>query len=72
MGVGYMEKYWETKRELESLQQRLSTEKDDKMEALTTAKRSLEKKVCVCTCVCVDVTLSLPPTLAFLPPAGRL
>ena len=43
--AGYMEKYWETKRELETLRQRLSTEKDDELETLRTSKRSLEKKV---------------------------
>ena len=43
--AGYMEKYWETKRELETLRQRLSTERDDELETLRTSKRSLEKKV---------------------------
>ena len=42
---GYLEKYWETKRELESLHQRLSTERDDELETLRSSKRSLEKKV---------------------------
>ena len=43
--VGYLEKYWETKRELETLRQRLSTERDDELETLRTSKRSLDKKV---------------------------
>ena len=56
--LGYMEKYWDTKRELETLRQRLSTERDDELETLQASKRSLEKKVWVlvffdCVCVCV-------------------
>ena len=47
-----MDKYWETKRELETLRQRLSTERDDELETLQTSKRSLEKKVSVCVCAC--------------------
>jgi myosin-18 len=42
---GYMDKYWETKRELETLRQRLSTERDDELETLHASKRSLEKKL---------------------------
>lgn len=40
-----LEKYWETKKELETLRQRLSTDYEDKIERLNTAKRNLEKKV---------------------------
>ena len=43
--AGYLEKYWETKRELETLRQRLSTERDDELETLRAAKKKLEKKV---------------------------
>ena len=53
--VGYMDKYWETKRELETLRQRLSTERDDELETLQTSKRSLEKKVSVWACMSVRV-----------------
>ena len=57
-----MEKYWDTKRELETLRQRLSTERDDELETLQASKRSLEKKVwflvfltvCVCVSECVS------------------
>ena len=41
-----LEKYWETRRELETLRQRISTEYEDEVERLESAKRSLEKKVC--------------------------
>ena len=47
-----MDKYWETKRELETLRQRLSTERDNELETLHASKRSLEKKVSVRACVC--------------------
>ena len=40
-----LEKYWETKRELETLRQRLSTDYEDTIERLNTAKKNLEKKV---------------------------
>ena len=40
-----LEKYWETRRELETLRQRISTEYEDELERLESAKRSLEKKV---------------------------
>ncbi len=40
-----LEKYWETRRELEILRQRISTERDDELERLQHSKRSLEKRV---------------------------
>lgn len=40
-----LEKYWETKRELETLRQRISTEHEDQVERLQHAKKVLEKKV---------------------------
>lgn len=40
-----LEKYWETKRELETLRQRVSSEFEDEIERLESAKRSVEKKV---------------------------
>ncbi len=42
-----LEKYWEAKRELETLRQRISTEQEDVVERLESTKRSLEKKVSV-------------------------
>ena len=43
-----LEKYLETRRELESLRQRVSLEYEDEIERLESSKRSLEKKVHVC------------------------
>ena len=40
-----VEKYYEAKRELETLRQRVSSEFEDQIESLQSAKRSLEKKV---------------------------
>ena len=40
-----LEKYWETRRELETLRQRISTEHEDELERLESAKKSLEKRV---------------------------
>ena len=40
-----LEKYWEAKRELETLRQRITTEHEDELESLKSTKRSLEKKV---------------------------
>ena len=48
-----LEKYYEAKRELETLKQRVGSEYEDEIERLTAAKKSLEKKVGVCVCVCV-------------------
>ena len=40
-----LEKYYEAKRELETLKQRVSSEYEDEIERLTASKKSLEKKV---------------------------
>ena len=40
-----LEKYYEARRELETLRQRVSSEFEDQIEALEATKRSLEKKV---------------------------
>ena len=40
-----LEKYWEARRELETLRQRLNSEHEDEVDQLESAKRSLEKKV---------------------------
>ena len=40
-----MEKYWEARRELETLRQRLKTEHEDEVERLEADKQRLEKKV---------------------------
>ena len=40
-----LEKYHATRRELESLKQHLSSEHEDEIERLQTAKKSLEKRV---------------------------
>ena len=40
-----LEKYYEAKRELETLKQRVGSEYEDEIERLTAAKKSLEKKV---------------------------
>ena len=40
-----LEKYWETKRELETMRQHLSTDYEDKIERLNTAKKNLEKRL---------------------------
>lgn len=42
-----LEKYYEAKRELETLKQRVGSEYEDEIERLTATKKSLEKKVCV-------------------------
>ncbi len=41
-----MEKYLETRRELDTLRQRVSSEYEDEVERLESAKRTLEKRVC--------------------------
>ena len=41
-----LEKYYEAKRELETLKQRVSSEYEDEIERLTATKKSLDKKVC--------------------------
>ena len=41
-----LEKYYEAKRELETLKQRVGSEYEDEIERLTATKKSLEKKVC--------------------------
>ena len=40
-----LEKYYEARRELETLRQRVSSEFEDQIESLESSKRSLEKKV---------------------------
>jgi myosin-18 len=40
-----LEKYWETKRELETLRQKISTEHEDEIERLQHSKKVLEKKL---------------------------
>ena len=40
-----LEKYYEAKRELETLRQRVNSEFEDQIESLESAKRSMEKKV---------------------------
>ena len=40
-----LEKYYEARRELETLRQKISMEYEDEIEQLTDSKRSLEKKV---------------------------
>lgn len=40
-----LEKYYEARRELETLRQRVSSEFEDQIESLGSSKRSLEKKV---------------------------
>lgn len=40
-----MEKYLETRRELETLRQRVGSEYEDEIERLESAKRNLEKRV---------------------------
>lgn len=40
-----LEKYYEAKRELETLKQRVSSEYEDEIERLTSVKKGLEKKV---------------------------
>lgn len=40
-----LEKYYETRRELETLRQRVNSEFEDQIESLESSKRSLEKKV---------------------------
>lgn len=40
-----LEKYYETRRELETLRQRVASEFEDQIESLESSKRSLEKKV---------------------------
>ena len=42
-----MEKYRSAQRELEGLRLRLSSEREEDLESLQTAKRNLDKKVCV-------------------------
>ena len=42
-----LEKYYEAKRELEMLKQRVGSEYEDEIERLTATKKSLEKKVCM-------------------------
>ncbi len=44
-GETVMEKYLETRRELETLRQRVSSEYEDEMERLESSKRTLEKRV---------------------------
>ena len=48
-----MEKYRSAQRELEGLRLRLSSEREEDLESLQTAKRNLDKKVCVWVCVFV-------------------
>ena len=63
-----LEKYWETRRELETLRQRISTEYEDEVERLESAKRSLEKKVCPLSHVSSSVhTHIYPPHAPFKP-----
>ena len=50
-----MEKYRSAQRELEGLRLRLSSEHEEDLESLQTAKRNLDKKVCVCVCAYVRV-----------------
>ena len=40
-----LEKYWEARRDLETLRSRVKAEHEDELERLGSAKRSLEKKV---------------------------
>lgn len=40
-----LEKYYEARRELETLRQRINSEFEDQIESLESSKRSLEKKV---------------------------
>ena len=40
-----LEKFYETRRELETLRTRMSSEFEDQIESLESSKRSLEKKV---------------------------
>ena len=40
-----LEKYYEARRELELLKQRITSEFEDQVESLESSKRSLEKKV---------------------------
>ena len=54
-----MEKYWETRRELETLRQRISTEHEDELERLQHAKKNLEKKVSVYMSLQIHFILSL-------------
>ncbi len=44
-----VEKYYEARRELETLRQRVASEFEDQIESLSSSKRSLEKKVSVIT-----------------------
>ena len=53
------EKYWATRRELETLRQRIHSEHEDEIEKLQTAKKTLEKKVSVSVGV-VLVVWTLP------------
>ena len=46
-----LEKYYEAKRELETLKQRVGSEYEDEIERLTAAKKSLEKKVGMHSCM---------------------
>ena len=46
-----LEKYYEAKRELETLKQRVGSEYEDEIERLTAAKKSLEKKVGTHSCM---------------------
>ena len=47
LSLAVLEKYWETRRELETLRQRISTEHEDELERLQHAKKNLEKKVSI-------------------------
>ena len=62
-----MEKYRSAQRELEGLRLRLSSEREEDLESLQTAKRNLDKKVCVWggvgwVSLCVDVGVSMRET----------
>ena len=61
-----MEKYRSAQRELEGLRLRLSSEREEDLESLQTAKRNLDKKVCGggvgWVSLCVDVGVSMRET----------
>ena len=59
-----LEKYWETRRELEMLRQRMSTERDDEIERLQHSKKGLEKRVGNCYNDCLVLFYSLSPSLS--------
>ena len=67
-----LEKYWETKRELETLRQHLSTDYEDKAERLNTAKKNLEKKVSLPCLTLLTKVLSCYQQEELLPPCPRM